>query len=89
MNAVTSRELAHHLSAWLDRVEAGEELTIRRNGKPKARLVQVPKVELSPAERQERASTLMAKFDAISQKMKQPLLKPGEKFDRNEAYERY
>ena len=89
MNAVTSRELAHHLSAWLDRVEAGEELTITRNGKPKARLVQVPKTELTQVQRQERARSFLAKFDAITQEMKQPLLKPGEKFDRNEAYERY
>ena len=89
MNAVTSRELAHHLSAWLDRVEAGEEVTVTRNGKPKARLVQMPKAEASPAERIARAHAFMAKLDAISQGMKQPLLKPGEKFDRNEAYERY
>jgi hypothetical protein len=44
---------------------------------------------MGPAERQERASTFMAKLNAISQKMKQPLLKPGEKFDRNEASGRY
>ena len=38
-NVVGIRELRDHLSAYLDRVKAGESLTITEHGKPIARIV--------------------------------------------------
>ena len=39
MQTVTIREVQHNLSAWLQVVEAGEEIEIRRRNKPVAHLV--------------------------------------------------
>jgi len=41
MNSVGSFEAKTHLSALLDRVERGEEVTITRHGRPVAKLVPV------------------------------------------------
>lgn len=43
------RDLRDHLSRYLERVEAGEELTVTDRGRPVARLV--PVTELRPYER--------------------------------------
>ncbi len=43
MLTVNVHEAKTHLSRLLARVEAGEEVVIARNGKPVARLVNVPK----------------------------------------------
>ena len=43
MVTVNIHEAKTHLSRLLARVEAGEEVVIARNGKPVARLVNVPK----------------------------------------------
>ncbi|CAN5347021.1 hypothetical protein BH23VER1_BH23VER1_19020 [soil metagenome] len=39
MKSITVREAQHNLSAYLKEVEAGEEIEIRRRGKPVAKLV--------------------------------------------------
>jgi len=44
-------EAKNRLSALLDRVEAGEEVTITRNGKPVARLVPVQERDVERARR--------------------------------------
>jgi prevent-host-death family protein len=49
-NAVGAYEAKTHLSALLERVEAGEEITITRHGAPVAKLVPVKK-EAGPRER--------------------------------------
>ena len=41
------RELRNHGGDVLDRVEAGERLTVTRNGKPVAELVPLPRRELT------------------------------------------
>lgn len=43
------RELRDHLSRYLERVQAGEELTVTDRGRPVARLV--PVTEMRPFER--------------------------------------
>jgi len=48
MKAVDARNLQHHLGSFLDQVEAGETLEIRRRRKVIARVV--PYVAESPAE---------------------------------------
>jgi prevent-host-death family protein len=42
MEQVNVHEAKTHLSKLLERVEAGEEIVIARNGKPVAKLVAVP-----------------------------------------------
>ena len=42
-NEVGVRELRQNLSVYLDRVKAGEELTVTERGVPVARLTQLPK----------------------------------------------
>jgi prevent-host-death family protein len=49
-NVVGAYQAKTHLSELLEKVEAGEEITITRHGAPVARLVPVRK-EPSPAER--------------------------------------
>lgn len=51
-------EAKNRLSALLDQVEAGEEVTITRNGKPVARLVPVEKRDVQKA--REAAAVLRA-----------------------------
>jgi prevent-host-death family protein len=51
MTAVGVFEAKTHLSDLIDRVEAGEEITITRRGKPVARLAPVVQpVKMSPGE---------------------------------------
>lgn len=49
-NTVGAYEAKTHLSELLEKVEAGEEITITKHGTPIARLVPVKK-EFSPADR--------------------------------------
>ena len=49
-NTVGAYEAKTHLSELLEKVEAGEEITITRHGAPVAKLVPVKK-EIRPAER--------------------------------------
>jgi prevent-host-death family protein len=48
MTTVGAFEAKTHLSALLDRVERGEEVTITRHGKPVAKLVAVEKARDEP-----------------------------------------
>lgn len=50
MRQVQIAEAKAHLSALVERVEAGEEIIIARRGKPVARLTPEPKVGRSAAE---------------------------------------
>ena len=52
------RELRNHGGDVLDRVEAGERLTVTRNGKPVAELVPLPRRPLSREELVRRAASL-------------------------------
>lgn len=52
------RELRNHGGDVLDRVEAGERLTVTRNGKPVAELVPIPRRDLALDEILRRARTL-------------------------------
>ena len=81
MNAVTSREVIHNFSAIAARVAAGEELTVTRYGKPLLRLVRVEKPTMTPEERKVWAQKILA-F-----RLSGPIVKPGEKFNRNDAYD--
>lgn len=58
MDQVSVRELRNHGGDVLDRVEAGERLTVTRNGKPVAELVPIDRRELPLDEILRRASTL-------------------------------
>jgi prevent-host-death family protein len=49
-DTVGAYEAKTHFSALLEKVEAGEEITITKHGTPVARLVPIKK-ELTPAER--------------------------------------
>lgn len=50
MQQVQIAEAKAHLSALVERVEAGEEIIIARRGKPVARLIPEPKTGRSAAE---------------------------------------
>lgn len=50
MKRVPVAEAKAHLSALLERVEAGEEIVIARRGKPVARLVPEPRTRRTAAE---------------------------------------
>ncbi len=50
MHQVQIAEAKSHLSALLERVEAGEEIIIARRGKPIARLIPEPKAVRSAAD---------------------------------------
>jgi len=50
MHQVQIAEAKSHLSALLERVEAGEEIIIARRGKPIARLIPEPKAGCSAAD---------------------------------------
>jgi prevent-host-death family protein len=50
MQQVQIAEAKAHLSALLERVEAGEEIVIARRGKPVARLISEPKSDRSAAD---------------------------------------
>jgi prevent-host-death family protein len=50
MRQVQIAEAKAHLSALVERVEAGEEIIIARRGKPVARLIPEPRTERSAAE---------------------------------------
>jgi prevent-host-death family protein len=52
-----------HLSRLLDRVEAGEEIMLAKNGKPVAKLVPIPPVERRPG-RLKGKLKISADFDA-------------------------
>lgn len=78
MNAISSREVIHNFSAVAARVAAGEEFTVTRYGKPVLRLVQLPGVAQTEAER----SALVQK--ALSFRMTSPY---GKQFERADAYE--
>ncbi len=73
MDQVSVRELRNHGGDVLDRVEAGERLTVTRNGKPVAELVPLPRPELALDEIHRRAralpsvdpSELRADIDAV------------------------
>ncbi|HEU5309019.1 MAG TPA: type II toxin-antitoxin system prevent-host-death family antitoxin [Acidimicrobiia bacterium] len=58
MTEVSVRELRNHGGDVLDRVEAGERLTVTRNGKPVAELVPIPRRDLALDEILRRARTL-------------------------------
>jgi prevent-host-death family protein len=58
MDNVSVRELRNHGGDVLDRVEAGERLTVTRNGKPVAELVPIARRELALEEILRRARTL-------------------------------
>ncbi len=58
MDQVSLRELRNHGDDVLDRVEAGERLTVTRNGKPVAELVPLARRELALDEILRRARTL-------------------------------
>lgn len=50
MQQIQIAEAKAHLSALLERVEAGEEIIIARRGKPVARLIPEPKTNRNAAE---------------------------------------
>lgn len=50
MQQVQIAEAKAHLSALVERVEAGEEIIIARRGKPVARLIPEPRTERSAAD---------------------------------------
>ena len=50
MSEVTVRDLRNHGGEVLDRVEAGEEITVTRDGRPVALLVPTPRQALSAAQ---------------------------------------
>ena len=58
MDQVSVRELRNHGGDVLNRVEAGERLTVTRNGKPVAELVPLPRRPLSREELVRRAASL-------------------------------
>lgn len=58
MEDVTVRELRHRGGAVVRRVEAGESLTVTRDGDPVAELVPLPRVPLSSGELRRRWSAL-------------------------------
>jgi prevent-host-death family protein len=58
MDQVSVRELRNHGGDVLDRVEAGERLTVTRNGKPVAELVPLARRELTLEEILRRARSL-------------------------------
>jgi prevent-host-death family protein len=58
MAQVSVRDLRNHGGDVLDRVEAGEHVTVTRNGKPEAELVPLSRRPLSREELIRRASTL-------------------------------
>jgi prevent-host-death family protein len=80
-HAVTSREVLHNFSAVVARVARGEELTVTRYGKPVLRLVQVAQPAMTAEERQ----AWIEKVLAI--RLDKPLVEPGQKFNRNAAYD--
>jgi prevent-host-death family protein len=55
---VSVRELRNHGGDVLDRVEAGEHLTVTRNGRPVAQLVPLPRRPLGAVELVQRAAAL-------------------------------
>lgn len=55
---MTVRDLRNHGGEVLDRVEAGERLTVTRNGRPVAELVPLPRRPLSNEELVARAVNL-------------------------------
>lgn len=69
MAEIGAFEAKNKLSALLDRVENGEEITITRRGKPVARLVRVEsvfdreKMQAAARRMRERARRLSASFD--------------------------
>jgi prevent-host-death family protein len=58
VDQVSVRELRNHGGDVLDRVEAGERLTVTRNGRPVAELVPLPRRELTLEEILRRARAL-------------------------------
>lgn len=50
MAQVSVRDLQNHAGDVLDRVEAGEHITVTRNGKPVAELVPLPRPRFTTAE---------------------------------------
>jgi prevent-host-death family protein len=60
MDQVSVRDLRNHGGDVLDRVEAGERLTVTRNGKPVAELVPIARRGLTRDEILRRARTLPA-----------------------------
>ena len=58
MASVTVRDLRNHGGEVLDRVEAGERVTVTRNGRPVAELVPLPRRPLSNEELVARAANL-------------------------------
>jgi prevent-host-death family protein len=58
MDQVSVRELRNHGGDVLDRVEAGERLTVTRNGKPVAELVPIDRRALTRDEILRRARSL-------------------------------
>ncbi len=81
MAAITSREVIHNFSSVAARVAAGEELTVTRYGKPLLRLVQVEKPAMTAQERKAWIEKVLA-F-----RLSGNIVKPGEKFNRNDAYD--
>jgi len=66
-STVGAHDATTHFAELLGRVEAGEELTITRDGTPVARLVPV-KRKTTPAER--RAATLLMREQAKKNKLR-------------------
>jgi prevent-host-death family protein len=58
MAEISVRELRNHGGDVLDRVEAGERLTVTRNGRPVAELVPLTRPRFSAGELVRRASSL-------------------------------
>ena len=58
MAQVSVRDLRNHAGDVLDRVEAGEHITITRNGRPVAELVPLARSQLTTAEIIERRQHL-------------------------------
>ncbi len=58
MAKVSVRDLRNHGGDVLDRVEAGERVTVTRNGRPVAELVPIPRRDLSIDEILRRAREL-------------------------------
>lgn len=81
MGAITCREVIHNFSAVAARVAAGEELTVTRYGKPLLKLVQVEKPTMTEQERKVWIEKVLA-F-----RLSGNIVKPGEKFNRNDAYD--
>jgi prevent-host-death family protein len=77
-------EAKNTLGTLLDRVEAGEEITITRRGKPVARLVSVNATR-TPKRSREEAEALVARFRALREGIRLDGLTVRELIDEGRA----